>query len=109
MKTSQVLRAARAKIEVPERWTKDAFARDATGFPVYPRHRNAACWDIYGALDVATDNEEARHQATGALTAVTMWGLAYWQDNLSGTHAQAHPEVLAAFDKAIAEREAVGD
>ena len=109
MKTSEVLRAARAKIEVPERWTKRMFARDKERCRVVSWSTFAVCWCGQGANHAVVgpagdwgDPDKALDEAVGG-------NFPDWQDDLQGTHVEAHAEVLAAFDKAIAEREAVGD
>lgn len=98
--TLEILRAARAKIERPECWTKGAFARDAVGGECMSSEPDAVCWcsdGAIGAVIATTDVHdfcafEALSRAIGNLH------VAEWNDAPERTHA----EVLAAFDAAIA-------
>ena len=106
MKTSEVLRAARAKIEAPERWTKHTFAKTADGRAAPSISTDAVCWCGYGAINyVGWGLKHILMDAGFAINAAVGGYFPDWQDAPERTHA----EVLAAFDRAIAEREAVGD
>lgn len=50
MKPSEVLRAARELISVPERWTQGVNARNGNGFSVSYDDPSANCFCLYGAL-----------------------------------------------------------
>ena len=105
MKTSKILRAARAKIEAPERWIKGDSARNAEGCYVVSWSPFAVCWCGSGANHAVLGLAGDWSAADEALETAVGGDFPDWQDAPERTH----PEVLAAFDKAIAEREAVGD
>jgi hypothetical protein len=46
----QVLIDARAHISTPDRWTQEAYARDAQGNHTRPRDPKACCWCMLGAV-----------------------------------------------------------
>ena len=97
--TLEILRAARAKIERPECWTKGELARDAAGNSVTPDSAEAVCWCPVGAIHASTlighERFCARHVIVNAIDSLNIGG---WNDAPERTHA----EVLAAFDAAIA-------
>jgi len=106
MKTSEVLRAAREKIERPEAWTKGCGAVTASGAVVFPTSEFAARWCAVGSIDAVTDGDlRANVAARAALRALTMKYIStiFWNDAPERTHA----EVLAVFDAAIADAERV--
>ena len=104
---SQILRAAREKIAVPERWTQKSHARDAQERWVAYDSREACKWCASAAI--------------AAVCPGTLWlyvtrllrltpgfpagnSIMRWNDAPDRTHA----EVLAAFDAAIAAEEGRG-
>ena len=105
MSVADTLRAARAKIEQPEAWTKGRLAvNKRTGNSVHPKHRLATCWCAEGAI-VAVEKSQADY--ISALAAMEralppFVRLVNWNDNGFRTHA----EVLALFDVAIEKSEA---
>lgn len=106
MKPSEVLRAARKLIERPENWTRGADARDVDGTPVWAAHGDVepVCWCSTGALMRVTETGPEYHSGRGFLEQViSPWRfIPQWNDAGNRTH----PEVLAAFDRAIALAEA---
>ena len=100
MNAHDILKAARAKIERPECWTQDVFARDTKGDRVHALSPNAVCWCSIGACVAVASanppNDLSYRIALDALAGVT--GVAEISD-FNDTHT--HAEVLAAFDKAI--------
>lgn len=101
MTTVEVLRAARAKIDTPEKWVKGHYAATAGG--------ECRC-----NLSQRSAGDVARHCSVGALSSIPGGphneairvlalsvpgdrGLSSWQDDASRTH----PEVLKVFDDAI--------
>lgn len=51
MKTvAETIRTAAALIEPPGAWTTGAYARNADGLSVDPRHHDACCWCALGAI-----------------------------------------------------------
>jgi len=102
MNTLEILKAARAKIERPENWTKYSDARDAFGGPVEPLEIWARCWDVFGAVrSVAPSgqNEDVLRIICDANDQVDLWDLC---THYMFTHASA----LILFDRAIAAEEA---
>lgn len=94
-KTVEALKAAKAKIDTPEKWTTGAFARDASGEITSCFNTEAACYCSAGVLLAGGAPQEAR----AALDDVCGCIIAY---NDSHTHA----EVMAVWDAAIAIAEA---
>lgn len=107
MSTLDVLRAARALIRDPARWTQNFWAKDATGFDCAPDAPGAVCWCAAGAINNIAPGDLDAVQALDAVVPAEYSGY--------GTHPlfaynddRTHAEVLALFDAAIArlEREA---
>lgn len=48
----QILRETRELLSVPDRWTKGARARDASGSSVCPENQAAASWCLGGAIAI---------------------------------------------------------
>jgi hypothetical protein len=104
-----VLIAARALIERPEKWSvgRGMSARDASGEKCDPQSPTAVSWCGYGAVFAVLSTE---HIDSGEyLVAIRLLDAAcptkafcYWQDTV------AHPVMLAAFDRAIAAATAEG-
>lgn len=101
MTPREILIAARAKIEAPERWTKGEFARTEDGKACRSSSDAASCYCMEGAVlsQPYLWRKKARACAILRLAVVT---LDYpttpsWNDAPDRTHA----EVLAAFDRAI--------
>ncbi len=108
MTTKEILIAARAKIEAPERWTQGEFARSKIDRRVKATSDRAECWCIMGAVDAVVKNDPDRFRdanlAVGhAIGIRELREIADWNDDPARTHA----EVLAAFDRAIAAADSV--
>ena len=105
---ADVLRGAREKIAVPERWTRLVLARDADGRGVSPNDSTAVCWCGYGAVETATLDMGLCCSAETALDMAaarqSRFGCSFslMQDFPTTTHA----DVLACFDRAIAAEDA---
>ena len=102
MTPREILIAARAKIEAPERWTKGAFARSARGRKVRLDGGKARCWCMLGALQEVEMSPIRFRQAWALLVPAisvpdSISEVVLWNDAPERTHA----EVLAAFDRAI--------
>ena len=100
----KILKAARAKITKPERWTKGEIARNAAGKEVSPRSKEAVCWCALGALQAAAGKkcsfieiDDLAYELTPRWT----W-IAKVNDHKDTTHA----DILALFDRAIAAEKA---
>ena len=111
MKPSEVLRAARAKIEKAENWTQEEYGRDAQGLPADVRVACALC-SIGAVLAVCDEVRSApetrainllREQTPGYSECWVYDPLVKFND----THT--HAEVLALFDRAISAAEAWGE
>ena len=50
MTTSEILKAAREKIQDPDHWTQGSLARNAFGMKTYPFAENAVKWCATGAV-----------------------------------------------------------
>jgi len=105
MKTSEVLKKARAVIEKPENWTKGHYARDADGRPVSPLHSSAICFCALGAIRRAallsgdgSGYAAALHNASCIKHGADVHMV---NDDDNTTHA----DVLAIFDEAISNAE----
>ena len=73
MKTSEILKAAWAKIDSPEKWTTGAFARNELGQSVLPTDPKATCFCSLGALNaVRKESDHAFYNAVSALRGVAM-------------------------------------
>ena len=104
MKTSEILKAAKAKIE--QGWTQNAEARTAPGgMDCYANCELAVCWCAMGAVFVVVNASVLarwRHpdinNAVAMLEAVVGGDVAVWNDEPGRTQ----DEVVAMFDKAIA-------
>ena len=105
--TVEVLKAARKRIEDPERWTQGVHARvKQRGAEVEPHSATATCWCAVGALCAeGVDPYGADDRSFGFLerAAEEMDGEHGWPPNLNdrGTRATAHKRVLAMYDRAI--------
>lgn len=107
--TVEVLEAAKARIEDPERWTQGAEARvEQRGREVAPNDPEAACWCAMGALLAELNLRSVHGQPTFKLLARaareahprSRWN-AVVTANDGGSRAEAHPHLLTIFDRAI--------
>ena len=104
MTPADILRAAKARIATPERWTRGRMARDEDGNGVQSVSEHACAWCSIGAVEAETGaSTSALVRALRALNrAIDNKPIDDWNDAPGRTHA----EVLAAFDRAIAIAEA---
>lgn len=106
MNTLEILKTARKLIDTPARWTKGVVARDQFGIKTDPSSEAAVCWCSIGALlrAIGSDGPEAdrliKESASKLRKAAHCIVIGAWNDEVT------HPEVLAAFDTAIATEEA---
>ena len=100
----EILKAARARIEDPARWTYKAFAVDEYGGILAAWNEKAIRWCSWGAVIVESGSDAtARADAVRALHAAA--------NSLGSTSAaehndRGHEHALAMFDLAIAALEA---
>lgn len=88
--------AARALIDTPEKWTRNAKARSASGIATLPRSSKAVCWCAYGALVKVCGKKEASDIA---------WDVFLGTGNLAGFNDRpetTHADLMVYFDRAIA-------
>lgn len=102
MKLSETLKAARAKIEKPENWARETFARDCNNRSIEPSDPAAVCFCSIGAIKAVCPGQVGYYPARTALAYVTGGDVIMFNDGYHTTHA----DVLAAFDRAIAQAEA---
>ncbi len=100
-----VLVAARELISSPEKWTKGKFARDIKGESVAWHGDAAVCWCSEGAINRAGHDalHSTRYDAYRAIEADLPDGNIV---EFNDAPERTHPEVLAAFDRAIAKLKA---
>jgi hypothetical protein len=65
MTTLKILKAARARITDPARWTTGLYARDAAGIVVTPDDPKAVCWCAIGSLLVEVAGTPSRETPIG--------------------------------------------
>lgn len=99
MTTLELLKAARARIERPEAWTRGTAARDPDGLGVRARSKDAVCWCAAGAV-VAVSGLGAHKRPMELLRAEAGTLVSDFNDT------RTHAEVLDLFDRTIARLEA---
>ncbi len=93
--TADVLRKAKGLIDSPEKWIKGWFGRPAAGSQVI------TCFCSVGAIRRADDMSFGRTYCSAIYVMEQVVGgdsIALWND----AQERTHPEVMAAFDRAIA-------
>lgn len=109
MKESERLRAAKALIDTPKKWTRGASARDKFGEPTMLVSEEACSWCTMGALSVVSDyadkfERDGFERARGYLKRVIPCRMvADYNDS------HTHEEVMRMFDKAIEIAESEGN
>lgn len=104
MTPAELLRKARALLEMQNHWTKRAFALNAEGYVTDPTGNDAVCWCSVGAIRRVAGgaHRTAVIESTNALTACLSGRyISEFNDDPNTTHA----DVLAMFDRAIARAE----
>ena len=105
MKPSEMLRAARKKIEPDGAWTQGAFSYNSDGEEVNPQSTEAVCWCSLGAIAAVirgSSGLDARIYLSQSYDDLV--DIPQWNDALHRTHT----EVLDAFLKAVILAEAEG-
>jgi hypothetical protein len=88
------LRAARALISDPAKWTQGTIARDWTGKGTTADAVDAFCWCAVGALEKVASNAQPFRALKWAMPSG-------YRSIVSFNDTHTHAEVLALFDKAI--------
>lgn len=103
MTTAEILRAARAKIDTPEKWTRGAYARTKSGRIVGPECASAVHLCAVGAVTAAASPAMTVDDALVVLARElpSAGGITNFNDHPGTTHA----DILALFDRAIAAAE----
>lgn len=102
MKTSEILIAAKALIDQPEKWTQHHAARNADGEqssfnPATKEFTGAVCYCSWGALYAV----EKLMPATYSDAWNTLCDSAIAPISFNDAHGRKHSEVMAMYDKAI--------
>ncbi len=100
----ETLRAARQLISDPAKWTQGEMARDADGNGISANNDLATCYCSFGAIQFV-NKESTQIAASRHLDHLCLSKFGISVDVFNDTHT--HAEVLALFDAAIAELEAV--
>lgn len=85
------LRELRKLLAVRKRWTRDVFARTASGCPCEPLSPKAACWCLYGGC------EKVGIVVVAPLFEFLIRGVANFNDDPK----TRHKDILRVIDKAI--------
>lgn len=93
-----LLKAARALISDPDKWTQGVFARNKEGSRISSTSPEATCWCASGAVNsIGFGSFNIR---CGTLDAMEKHGFGDSIEKFNDTHT--HTEVLAEFDNVIA-------
>lgn len=103
MKPSEILRAQKALIDTPEKWTGRVFARDAAGNPIQLDSPKAVCFCSSGALRLSPMNFPGSALIFGA--AVDFLRRAMRGSITVFNDTKGHKAVISAWDRAIAAAE----
>lgn len=99
MKNSEILIAARAKIEKLEHWTQGAFARDIVGSALRDGFaKSAVCFCSMGAVEAAV-GIHGKVVDDAVYLLYRAYDQCYAVEAFNDSHS--HQEVLEMFDKAI--------
>lgn len=99
MNTKEILIAAKALIDAPEKWTQGDYARDASGNSVSFKSKDAVCFCSLGAIHKVAkgkDFDDAEKCLREILNGDFRSSLHRFND------AKNHKEVIELFDAAIA-------
>jgi hypothetical protein len=108
MKAADILKRAKARIEDPKRWTRNAYARDADGKECDPDSDIATCFCAIGAVANVIGvraGEAERAPAIEPLYKAAGAHLDWWEGPNKVTDVNdndTHTAVMKLFDEAIA-------
>lgn len=92
------LRAIRALLQDPNRWTKGLHARDAADLPALPSSVHAVRWCLVGAIQKVSEGDRDREaQLLNRFWSVHCGYLSIFNDH----HLTTHAEVLNLIDRVI--------
>lgn len=100
---TEVLTTAKALIADPARWIKGHYAMCSEGYPLDVMHDEAVNFDSEGALHRAAGVSPTAFLVGPAGVAEGLLRKAMGGAILNFNDTRTHPEVMAAFDSAIAE------
>lgn len=103
MASADILRAARARIEDPKNWTRNALARGPLGEVVPVNHPTACKWCAYGSLYTMQNGPDWR-LAKDALELAGRALFKLWPEDIND--GLGHEAVLKMYGAAIAAAEA---
>lgn len=103
MASADILRAARARISDPKKWTTGFFAKSAEGSFVAAQSNRAVCWCALGALLAEAKDSDQRY--TGQFLFRASQDLFEEEDPTMVNDALGHAAVLQMYDAAIAAAE----
>ena len=108
VRTIDVLRAARKRIDDKSRWTRLVPARDRVGIPVDADDESARSWCVLGAVNADTPDSVRGHESTWRLTgALRIIAVRLGYDTIGAANdLGGHAVALSILDAAIAELEA---
>ena len=96
MTPHEILIAARAKIDTPQKWCRDALAKDRLGKPCAPESKSAVQYCFIGAIQsLGRVLPRSRVPAYEILNSVCIIPIEHFNDR------SEHADVMAAYDKAI--------
>ena len=102
-KTADVLRAARALIADPARWTRGQLACDAVGRSVKPNNPKAVRWCVMGAIRKADPDDRLERGTAHTALRLGLRRLGFSKGPMSTNDRHGHAAILAALDAAIVE------
>lgn len=97
MTPREVLIAAKALIDTPEKWTQGWYAKDANGKHISDQSPDATCFCSIGAMWAVAHEIQFVDDALVFLGRATRPAIPTWNDAPERTHA----EVMDAFARAI--------
>jgi hypothetical protein len=98
------IRAVKALLDAPEKWTKGAYARDANGISCsWKYNKSAVCWCISGACSVIIPYTLDWHRRASRLERelekyLPLLELVEWNDAPERTFEDIHNVLNAALD-----------
>ena len=98
---AELLRAARAKIERPECWTRGECARDADGHKIGVKSARAASWCALGAMMAQGCTQRKAAEILAPHLPENKCWLVYEYNDRDAAHA----DILNLYDRAIAASE----